>query len=83
MRYLISIVSLFVFINSGFSQDYHFSQINRNTMLYNPAATGMFNGYERFSVSHRNQWIGAGTQFMTSLASGEFTIGKGIRDEKS
>ena len=83
MRYLISIVSLFVFVNSGLSQDYHFSQINRNTMLYNPAATGMFNGYERFSVSHRNQWIGAGTQFMTSLASGEFTIGKGIRDEKS
>ena len=68
---------------SVYSQDYHFSQINRNTMLYNPAATGMFNGYERFSVSHRNQWIGAGTQFMTSLASGEFTIGKGIRDEKS
>jgi type IX secretion system PorP/SprF family membrane protein len=65
------------------AQDYHFSQIDRNAMLYNPAATGMFNGYEQFSISHRNQWIGAGTQFMTSLVSAEFTLGKGIRNEKS
>lgn len=69
-----------VFANA---QDYHFSQIDRNAMLYNPAATGMFNGYEQFSISHRNQWIGAGTQFMTSLVSAEFTLGKGIRNEKS
>lgn len=65
------------------AQDYHFSQIDRNAMLYNPAATGMFNGYEQFSISHRNQWLGAGTQFMTSLVSAEFTLGKGIRNEKS
>lgn len=64
-------------------QDYHFSQVDRNAMLYNPAATGFFNGYERFSASHRNQWLGAGTQFMTSLASAEFTLGKGVRNEKS
>lgn len=83
MRQIFTILFFLSLFESVFSQDYHFSQINRNTMLYNPAATGMFNGYERFSVSHRNQWIGAGTQFMTSLASGEFTIGKGIRDEKS
>jgi type IX secretion system PorP/SprF family membrane protein len=83
MRQIFSMLFFLSLFESVYSQDYHFSQINRNTMLYNPAATGMFNGYERFSVSHRNQWIGAGTQFMTSLASGEFTIGKGIRDEKS
>jgi type IX secretion system PorP/SprF family membrane protein len=83
MRQIFSILFFLSLFESVYSQDYHFSQINRNTMLYNPAATGMFNGYERFSVSHRNQWIGAGTQFMTSLASGEFTLGKGIRDEKS
>jgi len=83
MRQIFTILFFLSLFESVFSQDYHFSQINRNTLLYNPAATGMFNGYERFSVSHRNQWIGAGTQFMTSLASGEFTIGKGIRDEKS
>lgn len=64
------------------AQDYHFSQIDRNSFLYNPAATGMYNGYEKFSISHRNQWLGAGTQFMTSLASAEFTIGKGVRNEK-
>ena len=83
MRQIFSMLFFLSLFESVYSQDYHFSQINRNTMLYNPAATGMFNGYERFSVSHRNQWVGAGTQFMTSLASGEFTIGKGIRDEKS
>jgi type IX secretion system PorP/SprF family membrane protein len=65
------------------AQDYHFSQIDRNAMLYNPAATGTFTGYEQFSISHRNQWLGAGTQFMTSLVSAEFTLGKGIRNEKS
>ena len=83
MHYFITLFISLVLVKSHFAQDYHFSQVNRNTMLYNPAASGMFNGYERFSVSHRNQWIGAGTQFMTSLASGEFTIGKGIRNEKS
>lgn len=82
MRIYITIVFGF-FFNLAIAQDYHFSQIDRNSMLFNPAATGMFNGYEQFSISHRNQWLGAGTQFMTSLVSAEFTLNKGVRNEKS
>ncbi|MFM7661034.1 MAG: PorP/SprF family type IX secretion system membrane protein [Bacteroidota bacterium] len=82
MRLLITVLITLISTIS-WEQDYHFSQIDRNAILYNPAATGTFNGYEQFSTSHRNQWLGAGTQFMTSLVSAEFTIGKGIRNEKS
>ena len=52
-----------------FSQDFHFTQYNRVGILVNPAITGVFGGWERFCVSHRNQWLGANTQFTTSSAS--------------
>jgi type IX secretion system PorP/SprF family membrane protein len=48
------------------AQDFHFSQISETPILINPAATGLFNGWERFHVNHRNQWLGANTQFMTT-----------------
>ena len=66
-----------------FSQDFHFTQYNRVGILVNPAITGVFGGWERFCVSHRNQWLGANTQFTTSAASAEMTVGKGYRNEKS
>ncbi|MGV3629578.1 MAG: PorP/SprF family type IX secretion system membrane protein [Bacteroidota bacterium] len=53
-------------VKGAFSQDFHFSQISETPLLINPAATGLFNGWERFQVNHRNQWLGANTQFMTS-----------------
>ncbi len=66
-----------------YSQDFHFSQYNRTGIILNPAITGVFNGWERVSVAHRNQWLGANTQFMTSAATAELTLGKGYRNEKS
>ncbi len=58
---------LFSLLAKGISaQDFHFSQISETPILINPAATGLFNGWERFHVNHRNQWLGANTQFMTT-----------------
>lgn len=57
-------------------QDFHFTQYDRSMLLLNPSAAGNFDGFERFSAQNRNQWIGTGTQFMTSVASAEFTLGK-------
>jgi type IX secretion system PorP/SprF family membrane protein len=58
------------------AQEYHFSQFNKTQMLLNPAITGFSDGFERFGMNHRSQWIGSGTQFFTSAASAEMTIGK-------
>lgn len=44
--------------------------------MINPAVTSTFSGFERISLQHRNQWLGAGTQFMTSMGMMEFSIGK-------
>lgn len=63
----------------GFSQDLHYSQIDQSMAMINPATTSTFSGFERISLQHRNQWLGAGTQFMTSMGMMEFSIGKQAR----
>ncbi len=68
---------------NAIAQDYQFTQYDRALLLLNPSAAGNFDGFERFSVQNRNQWVGAGTRFMTSLAAAEFTFGKNNFDNKS
>ncbi len=63
----------------GFSQDFHYSQIDQSMAMINPATTSTFSGFERISLQHRNQWLGSGTQFMTSMGMMEFSIGKQAR----
>ena len=60
-----------VALHSGVvAQDLHFSQTIQTPLLMNPAAAGVFDGWERISVNHRNQWLGASTSFMsTSIAA--------------
>lgn len=57
-------------------QDMHFTQAMQNPMLINPAATGMFEGWERFSVTHKNQWVNAGTNWYTTCLSAEMNFFK-------
>lgn len=52
-------------------------------MLLNPSAAGSFDGYERFSMQHKNQWVGAGTSFASTLGSAELTFGKSKFDNRS
>lgn len=71
---------LFTIISSHLvAQDYHFSQFDKVLMVLNPATVGNFEGFERLSIQNRNQWIGAGTQFTTTMASAELTFGKTAR----
>lgn len=80
-------VKIIVFISAlGFfhcihAQDLHFTQTSRTPLLVNPGAAGVFDGWERVFINHRNQWLGAGTQFMTTAIAADANIGKSDRYE--
>ena len=77
---------LFLFLTISFlgnSQDFHYSQLDQSLTLINPATTSTFSGFERITLQHRNQWLGAGTQFMTSMGMAEFSIGKIARQKSA
>ena len=65
------------------AQDFHYSQLDQSLTLINPATTSTFSGFERITLQHRNQWLGAGTQFMTSMGMAEFSIGKIARKKSA
>lgn len=61
------------------AQDLHFSQILQSPILLNPGAVGVYDGWERATVHHRNQWLGANTQFMSTAVAADITIFKNPR----
>ena len=63
------------------AQDIHFSQTTQTPLFINPAAAGVYDGWERVILNHRNQWLGSGTQFMTSAVAFDANIGKTRRSE--
>ena len=65
------------------AQDIHFSQTAQTPQLINPAATGVYDGWERVIINHRNQWLGAGTQFMTTNISADVNVGKSRMNDKA
>lgn len=75
---LLSLLSL-----TCYSQDVHFSQSSEIPLLINPGATGAFNGWERINLNHRNQWLGAETQFMTSSLAADINILKNVNNPKA
>ena len=77
---------LFLFLTLSFlgqAQDFHYSQLDQSLTLINPATTSTFSGFERITLQHRNLWLGAGTQFMTSMGMAEFSIGKIARQKSA
>ncbi len=71
---------------SGFhsvAQDLHFSQTAETPLLINPASAGVYDGWERVIVNHRNQWLGAGTQFMTTAVAADANFGKSRLNDKA
>jgi len=68
---------------SVWSQDVHFTQTAQTPQLINPAATGVYDGWERVIINHRNQWLGAGTQFMTTAISADANLGKSRMNDKA
>ncbi len=67
----------------SWSQDIHFSQVATNQMLSNPAAAGVFDGWERITVNHKNQWVNAGTKFFTSSMAADLNLFKPKRGNKA
>ncbi len=56
------------------AQDQHFSMLDLDPMLFNPAYSGFFDGAGRFGVVYRNQWASVSKPFQTITASGELSI---------
>jgi type IX secretion system PorP/SprF family membrane protein len=65
------------------AQDIHFSQTAQTPLLINPGAAGVYDGWERVIVNHRNQWLGAGTQFMTTSVAADANFGKSRNNDKA
>lgn len=65
------------------AQDLHFSQTIQTPLLINPAAAGVFDGWERVSVSHRNQWLGSSSRFTSTAVAADLNIGKSDRMNKA
>ena len=82
MRKILFSVSLFLSLNV-LSQDLHFSQTSQTPLLINPAAAGVYDGWERVIINHRNQWLGAGTQFMTTSVAADANFGKSRNNDKA
>ncbi|HIP31640.1 MAG TPA: type IX secretion system membrane protein PorP/SprF [Crocinitomicaceae bacterium] len=66
-----------------FGQDLHFAQSNQTPMFINPGAVGVYDGWERVIINHRNQWLGAGTQFMTTAIGADINLGKSRFNDKA
>lgn len=61
------------------AQDLHFSQVLQSPQLLNPGAIGVYDGWERIAVHHRNQWLGGNTQFMSTAVAADVTLFKDPR----
>ncbi|MBP5516863.1 MAG: PorP/SprF family type IX secretion system membrane protein [Bacteroidales bacterium] len=55
-------------------QDIHFSQIDINPILFNPAYSGFFDGTGRFGFIYRNQWASVSKAFQTAAATAEVSL---------
>lgn len=82
MKKIIIAVSLLVSLGIH-AQDLHFSQTAQTPLLINPAAAGVYDGWERVIINHRNQWLGAGTQFMTTSVAADANFGKSRMNDKA
>lgn len=66
MKQLKLIVAGLLVSSVTYAQDFHMTQILQSPNLVNPGAVGVYDGWERISLQHRNQWLGGATQFMSS-----------------
>ncbi len=57
-----------------FAQDIHFSQLDVNPILNNPAYAGFFDGIGRAGISYRSQWASVSKHFQTIAASAELSL---------
>ena len=79
-----TIIFFLAVISSGsiVAQDLHFAQSAQTPLFINPGAAGVYDGWERVIINHRNQWLGANTQFMTTAIAADVNVGKTSRNDK-
>lgn len=58
------------------AQDIHFSQIDVNPIIYNPAYTGFYDQGVRVGVAYRNQWATVSHAFQTVAATAECALSR-------
>lgn len=51
--------------------------------MINPGATGVFDGWERMTINHRNQWLGSSTKFMSTAFAADVNLGKTRMNDKA
>lgn len=56
------------------AQDIHFSQVEADPMLLNPAYSGFFNGKGRVGIIYRNQWASVSIPYQTMALTGEMAL---------
>ena len=66
-----------------FAQDFHLTQSDRSIPFLNPAFVGTYKVFEKLTLLNRNQWVGSGTQFLTSYGMAEFTPGRTRQSERA
>lgn len=59
---------------SARAQDIHFSQVDADPLLLNPAYAGFFNGAGRFGAIYRNQWASVSIPYQTFAVTGEVAL---------
>ena len=69
----VAYIFFFITINL-FGQDVHFVQSSTTPQLINPATAGVFDGWERVSISHRQQWLSIGSPYVTSQLSADLNL---------
>ena len=62
------------------AQDIHFSMLDLDPLLFNPAYSGFFEGQGRFGVIYRNQWASVSTPFQTISATAEWNLARSRRN---
>ena len=70
----------FSFFLSASGQDIHFSMMDLDPLLFNPAYAGFFDGTGRFGAVYRNQWASVSTPFQTLTATAEFNLMRSTRN---
>ena len=61
-------------LSSSNAQDIHFSMLDLDPLLFNPAYSGFFADQARFGAVYRNQWASVTTPFQTFSATAEMSI---------
>ena len=88
MRFKLSLVTLALIFSCSqvgllLAQDFHLTQADRSIPFLNPAFVGTYKGFEKLTLLNRNQWIGSGTQFLTSYGMAEFTPGRTRQSDRA